>query len=306
MRIKTLLGLAVAAVVVAFFVVPDNATKEVASVIKRTKLRSGDKLEESPKFKSGDTKAKVGVVTLNAKNTYIFRGAVSNETVAKAQMGLMKLSRNLSRDSVIYLVLDTPGGSIQAGNTLVDTIRGLPQKVKTITQFAASMGFYFVQALDERIITPSGVLMAHRAKVGGVSGEVPGEAVVRINMIMDIVREMEKVNALRIGVTLEDYQRVSRDEYWVSGEEAVRQGVADRVAAIACDESLDGINNVVENTIFGQVQVQFSNCPAIMAPLAVNTVPHAGLSPREEESFRQLVNDRFLRRGLATPSSEGH
>lgn len=306
MRIKTLLGLAAAAVVVAFFVVPDNAAREVAAVVQRTKLRSSDKLEESPKFKGGGTSAATGVVTLSARNTYIFRGAVDGDTVAKAQLGLMKLSRRLSKDSVIYLVLDTPGGSIQAGNTLVDTIKGLPQRVKTVTQFAASMGFYFVQALDERIITPSGVLMAHRAKVGGVSGEVPGEAIVRINMIMDIVREMEKLNATRIGVTLEEYQRVSRDEYWVSGEEAVRQGVADRVAAVACDESLDGISSVVENTIFGQVQVQFSNCPAIMAPLSVNMVPNAGLSPREEESFRKMVNDRFLKRGLAVPGSESY
>lgn len=292
MNFKKVLGLVVAAVVVAFFVIPDDAVKTTVSVVKRGVMRPSETIEPAPKFTSDKVDGGISVVKLSARNTIVFRGPVDELSVSKAQQTLLKMSRNLSSKDTIYMVLDTPGGSVSAGMRLIDTIRGIPQKVKTITQFAASMGFYFVQALDERLVTPSGTLMAHRAKMGGVSGEIPGEVLVRINMILDILRSMETTNANRLGVTLQKYQDVIRDEYWVSGVEAVKQNAADRVVAIQCDESLDGTEDDVAQTPFGNIIIQFAKCPAITSALGAFGERARSLTASEEAEFQRLIQEK--------------
>lgn len=292
MNVKKALGLAVAAVVVAFFVIPDNAVETTVGVVKRGVIRPSEAIEPAPKFNSDKVDGGVSIVKLTSKNTVVFRGPVDEFSVSKAQQKILQLSRNMSPKDTIFMVLDTPGGSVTAGMRLVDTIRAVPQRVKTITQFAASMGFYFVQALDERLILPSGTLMAHRAKIGGVAGEIPGEVLVRINMVLDLIRTLEVTNSTRLGVTLEKYQEVIRDEYWVSGVDAVKQNAADRVVAIQCDESLDGTEDDVAQTPFGNIIVKFSKCPAITSALGAVGERSRNLTAAEEEEFQKMIQEK--------------
>lgn len=204
---------------------------------------------------------------LSASNTIVFRSDVNAISVAQTQRRLLDMDASLGQGRPIYLVLDTPGGSISAGNSLIDTARSLRRPVHTITIFAASMGFAMVQRLGTRYVLPSGTLMAHRAHVSEVSGQIPGEFITAAANLFGLVTRLEKQNAARLGISFEDYTALVRDEYWVEGEDGVRQGAADALASIKCDSSLKGSYYESISTFFGEVRLEWSNCPAVTYPL---------------------------------------
>lgn len=204
------------------------------------------------------------VVLLTAKNTIHFTGEVSDTSVSKAQKALGLLSAGLSKDATIYLVIDSPGGSVAAGNMFIDFANSLPQKIKPICIFCASMGYHMFQSFDERLVFSSSSLMSHRVSIGGLSGQVPGEAISRLQSIIDTSNEMDDKVAKRIGTSSEAYKKLIHDELWLSGSSAVSRNHADKIAKIRCSkELLEGVQKGTVNTMFGPVSVVTSKCPLI-------------------------------------------
>lgn len=203
-------------------------------------------------------------ITLTEDNHIVFSGPVNDSSVANAQLKLGQLSERIGRNEVIYLVLDTPGGSVSAGNQFIDFAKSLPQKIKPISIFAASMGYHMFQSFDERIMQSSSTIMSHRVSLGGLSGQIPGELITRLNWIIATSNEMDEAAAKRVGLTPEDYKKLIHDELWLNGTDAVRTGHADRLAKIKCSaELIKGTRVETVNTLFGPVEVKFSTCPII-------------------------------------------
>lgn len=203
-------------------------------------------------------------IVLTPDNHILFTGTVNDESVAEAQMVIGQLSKKLDKNDVIYLVIDSPGGSVSAGNLFIDYANSLPQKIKPICIFCASMGYHMFQSFDERIVYSSSTLMSHRASLGGMGGQVPGELESRLSSIKDTLFEMDSKVAKRVGTSVEDYRKLIYDELWLNGAKAVRMKHADRVAKIKCsDELLTGTIESKVMTLFGPVDVTMSACPLI-------------------------------------------
>lgn len=210
------------------------------------------------------------VITLNKRNTLVLRNVIMSDTITKVQQQANKVSQGLSKDEQIYLFLDTPGGSIEAGEQLITTLQGLPQKVNTITSFAASMGFITAQSLNARYILPNGILMSHRAR-GGAEGQIPGELNTRVNFFTGMLDDKDAQIAARVGMNKEDYQKMILNEYWIAGQRAVTAKMADAVVLVRCDKELtEGKSTEVIQTFFGAVRVTYSDCPLVTAPLEVD------------------------------------
>jgi ATP-dependent protease ClpP protease subunit len=204
------------------------------------------------------------VITLTKDNHVFFSGEVNDLSVAKAQQQLGQISTKLSKNDVIYLVIDSPGGSVTAGNLFIDFANSLPQKIKPICVFCASMGYHMFQSFNERLVYPSSMLMSHRVSIGGLSGQVPGEATSRLANIIETSQEMDEKVAKRVGMSVEAYQKSIYDELWLSGLKAVKTRHADRIAKIKCDNNLlNGTQKSTVNTLFGPVEIVTSKCPLI-------------------------------------------
>lgn len=207
-------------------------------------------------------------IVLTEDNSIVFNQAVSADYASKKTLEVMKKAK---KGVPLYLVLDTPGGSVTAGLAFIDAIKSLKVSVHTITIFAASMGYQFVQELGVRYITPSGTLMSHRGAVGGLSGQVPGELNSRLNHIQAILSGMSSRAAARVGMSKQDYDAAIINELWISGQEAVASKHADLVASVTCDKSLmDGTYEQEILTIFGRVSLVFSKCPLISTPIEIS------------------------------------
>jgi ATP-dependent Clp protease protease subunit len=208
-------------------------------------------------------------IILGKKNTLVLKGVVNMLSVSKLQQEAILMSAKLDKNTPIYLVLDTPGGSVTAGQILVDTLKALPNKVHTITLFSASMGYHIVQRLDDRLILPSGTLMSHRMRVGGIEGQVPGEAVTAMNDTIRLANKLDREVSERINMPFEEYRAAIRDELWLDGSDSVAQNMADKEILALCGQDMMGTYEEKIDLLFFVIKATWSECPLIRFPVKV-------------------------------------
>lgn len=229
-------------------------------------------------------------VVLSDDNTAVLNWVVTDQSVANVLTRINEISHNLSKSKPIYLVLDTPGGSVEAGNNLIDALRGIPQEVKTISLFSASMGFQIAQNLGERLVTPNSVMMSHQA-YGGEEGTIPGSLNVRLGMWMGILDNLDTIAAKRLKLSKSEYRQKIQNEYWVYGENNLKEHTADRSVTVTCDESLKGTSYQTVYTFFGPVGLERANCPMVRGIISVNFAEDESTRMRafDFEQFKQAV-----------------
>jgi len=208
-------------------------------------------------------------IILTKNNHVSLNESFNNRSIAIVKAKLFNLSFKTRKD--LYLVLNTPGGSVSAGESLYDFIEGLPNRVHTITLFAASMGYHTVQTLGRRYVTSASYLMSHRVRIGGLGGQIPGEAVTRMRLLEKRAKFLDTKAANRVGLNYNQYRDLIKDELWLGANDAIAQGHADRIAIVSCDASLKGFIKKSVRTFFGNFNVVFSKCPLITGAISVNS-----------------------------------
>ena len=165
-------------------------------------------------------------VWLNATNHVAVRGRITGASAAAAaRQALSRLPPPL------YLVLDTPGGSVAAGQVLIDLVTQL--SLICLVVRAHSMGFAILQHCAARWVLPCGTLMQHRARVAGMSGDLD-ETIEYLLRMRDVTRALDAVSAHRLGVSEAWFRARTRAEWWLTARAAVEARCADRVVRARC------------------------------------------------------------------------
>lgn len=217
-------------------------------------------------------------IELTPSNSLTFRGTVTSASMASLASKLSKLDQERPAGAPIYLVLDSPGGSIGAGQDFIDYARTVPN-VHTISIFAASMAAGIVEALPgRRYITSSGTIMFHRAS-GGLEGQIEtGEMESRLKYFKEFILAMEIRNAYRLNMPLKLYKDAVKDELWLYSTGAVKAGAADKVLDIRCSKDLvNKKEKILMSFLFWIAEVTQSACPLLHEATASDPKAQADL-----------------------------
>lgn len=211
-------------------------------------------------------------VLLNSANTLVLRGGIDAGSAIETQIKLAILvAKRGLKNYPIYLVLDSPGGSIEAGFMLIQFAKLIPN-LHTISIFAASMASAIAQALPgERMVTENGTMMFHQA-YAGVEGTVEvGSLETKLYYIKRRVLTLEKTNAARMKMNLAVYKEYVNKELWLDAEDSITYRSADNIVDIVCTQELiRSTNELTVAGFFGAATYKFSGCPLFRVPVSGN------------------------------------
>lgn len=169
------------------------------------------------------------------KERIIFLGSAIDAEVANTVVAQLILLEQQSPERDIQLYINSPGGSVDAGLAIYDTMQFISCPVTTIcVGLAASMGSLLLLAGTEgkRLALPHSRIMIHQPLIygGGISGQVSDieiEANELIRTKKTFINIMEKH-------TGKDYETLERDidrNYYMSAADAQDYGIIDRVVS---------------------------------------------------------------------------
>lgn len=133
-------------------------------------------------------------------------------------------------DKDIYLYINSPGGSITAGNAIYDTMQYIKCDVSTICiGMAASMGAFLLSsgAKGKRFALPNAEVMIHQP-LGGFKGQAT-DFEIHARRILKMKETLNKILSENTGKPLETIKAdVERDNF-MTAEEAKDYGLVDEV-----------------------------------------------------------------------------
>lgn len=193
---------------------------------------------------------KVQLLDLRNANVTYMTQEVGTDSVNAVLADMEKF--NNKNNNPIYLILDTPGGSVIEGARLITAMQTSKNPVYGIdTGLAASMGFMILEHAAKRLAVPKAILMAHPASIGmGFQGELD-KAVSRLAFLKRFVDKMDRYVAIRAGVTYEAFKLKTSSEYWLDSEDALAANYLDAIVAIKLPSSTTfGLgNNKLRNSL---------------------------------------------------------
>ncbi|KAB8040750.1 ATP-dependent Clp protease proteolytic subunit [Silvanigrella paludirubra] len=132
----------------------------------------------------------------------------------------------------IWLFLNSPGGEVNSGFGIYDTIRFVRPEVKIIvTGLAASAATVVLLAAESkhRYSMPNSRLLIHQPLIGG---SIQGQASDIEIHAKEILKTREKIAELYTKETKQPIERVRKDierDYWMTAQEALEYGLITKV-----------------------------------------------------------------------------
>jgi ATP-dependent Clp protease, protease subunit len=160
----------------------------------------------------------------------IFLGLPIDDYVANIiQAQLLYLdSSDPGKDIQIYF--NTPGGSVNAGLGIYDTMQYISADIATIcTGMAASMGAVLLTAgkKGKRSALKHSRIMIHQP-MGGAEGQA-SDIEITVREIVKLKRELYEIIAHHSGNSIEKVEKDSDRDYWMTSQEAKDYGMIDEI-----------------------------------------------------------------------------
>lgn len=128
----------------------------------------------------------------------------------------------------IWLLLDSPGGSVLDGAALISQMEASKAPVNTVcTRLCASMAAMIHSYGKQRYALDRAILMYHPAS-GGVAGQMPN----MLSLIKTINRYTSKMNANIVGrssISKDEFEKLVAYELWIDAEDALAKGLVDGI-----------------------------------------------------------------------------
>jgi ATP-dependent Clp protease protease subunit len=192
--------------------------------------RLGEEEEEEEQKKEGRRPEDALAERFLKTRTILLTGEIDKELGERLIRQLLLLE-SLSADPITILI-DSPGGDVDAGFAIFDMIRFVKAPVRIVGMgLVASAAALVLLAVprESRLGLPNSHYLIHQPLSGirGVATEIEIHA-------RELEKTRERINRIIAGETGQTMERVQKDtdrDYWMSADEAMTYGLIARVGA---------------------------------------------------------------------------
>jgi ATP-dependent Clp protease protease subunit len=173
---------------------------------------------------------KIDMSILNARRLFLC-DAIDGELVQDLIEKLWYLELQEPKKPIL-LVINSPGGSVDAGFALWDQIKMISSPVKTlVTGLAASMGSILSLVADKgsRFATPNARIMIHQPMIGGVIRGQATDLEIQAKEILKTRSLIVDMYVLATGKPREVIEDAIDRDKWFSAKEALDFGLLDGI-----------------------------------------------------------------------------
>ena len=164
------------------------------------------------------------------KERIIFLGTPIDDTISSLIVAQLIFLESEDPDKDIFLYINSPGGSVTAGLAIYDTMQYIKPDVRTIcVGLAASMGAVLLAggAPGKRSSLPNSRIMIHQPW-GGVQGTAT-DISIQAEEILKTKKKINEIIANHCGKTLEEVEKDTERDKYLSAEEAKNYGLIDNI-----------------------------------------------------------------------------
>ena len=164
-------------------------------------------------------------------------GPVDDHTANLVVAQLLFLeSENPDKD--IYFYINSPGGSVTAGMSIYDTMKFIKPDVQTLCLGqAASMGAFLLSAgtKGKRFALPNSRVMIHQPLISGGLGGQASDIEIHARELLKLKEKLNQILAEHTGKPLEQIERDTDRDNFMSAQEAADYGLIDKVITTRAD-----------------------------------------------------------------------
>ena len=145
-------------------------------------------------------------------------------------------SQDAKKDITVYI--NSPGGLVTAGMAIYDTMQYISSDIQTVVVGqACSMGSLLASAgtKGKRLMLPHARHMIHQP-LGGASGQAT-DVEIRANELLRWKKELTEIYVKTTGKTFEQLSADMERDKFMTPQEAVEYGLADRIVTSRADDN---------------------------------------------------------------------
>ncbi|MDO9054409.1 MAG: ATP-dependent Clp endopeptidase proteolytic subunit ClpP [Gallionella sp.] len=164
------------------------------------------------------------------KERVVFLVGEVNDHSANLIVAQLLFLESENPDKDIHLYINSPGGSVTAGMAIYDTMQFIKPDVSTLCiGQAASMGAFLLTAGEKgkRFCLPNSRVMIHQP-LGGFRGQA-SDIEIHAREILYLKQKLNQMLAQHTGKTVEEIERDTDRDNFLSAADAVTYGLIDQV-----------------------------------------------------------------------------
>jgi ATP-dependent Clp protease protease subunit len=190
-----------------------------------------DEHEKQEGMKPDQPMAPVATALFKSRTVLIF-GEIDMKLAEKVTGQLLAYASEGQED--IRVIINSPGGHVESGDTIHDVIRFCGPRVKVVgTGWVASAGAHIFLGAEKqnRFCLPNTRFLLHQP-MGGVHGPASDISI----EAEEILKMRERINRIIARETGQSYEKVVADtdrNFWIGSEDAVAYGLVSKVVTRA-------------------------------------------------------------------------
>lgn len=172
------------------------------------------------------------IYSLLLKERIIFVGTPIDDQVANLVVAELLFLSNEDPERDIQMFINSPGGMIYAGLAIYDTMKMIPNKIKTFAVgVTASFGTVLLAAgtKGQRYALPNATVHMHQP-LGGAQGQA-SDIEIQAKEILRLKANLNQILANTTGQPLEVIERDTERDFYMDAQAAKEYGLVDEVLA---------------------------------------------------------------------------